>query len=78
MEDGKWNRIHHPSVLLGSRGEIRQVAVPSRPLIQRFPQADFWTAWFSRGSTSGLLVIRQGSLEAMRSLITFDKRTCDD
>ena len=45
MENG--NRIHHPSVLLGSRGEIRQVAVPRRPLIQSFPQADIWPVWLS-------------------------------
>ena len=45
MENG--NRIHHSSVLLGSRGEIRQVAVPRRPLIQRFPQADIWPVWLS-------------------------------
>ena len=45
MENGK--RIRHPCVLLGSRGEIRQVAVPRRPLIQRFPQADIWPVWLS-------------------------------
>jgi hypothetical protein len=51
--DGKWKmengkRIHHPCELLGSRGEVakrsfRGSLSSSRP-IQRFPQADFWTA----------------------------------
>jgi hypothetical protein len=36
--DGK--RIHHHWVLLGSRGGVRQVALPRSRLIQRFPQAD--------------------------------------
>ena len=52
MEDGKWkpetgNRFHHPSMLLGSRGEVRQVAVPRRPFVQRFRQADIWPVWLS-------------------------------
>jgi hypothetical protein len=35
MENGK--RIHHPWVLLGSRSEVRQVALSRSRLIQRFP-----------------------------------------
>jgi hypothetical protein len=47
MEEGKWKPVSSPFGVAGSRGEVRQVAVPRRPLIQRFPQADIWPVWLS-------------------------------
>jgi hypothetical protein len=43
MENGSWKMetgFIHSCVLLGSRGEVRQVALPRSRLIQRFLQAD--------------------------------------
>jgi hypothetical protein len=46
MEDGKWkpeNRIHHPCVLLGSRGEVRQASLPRSHLSNASHKRTSWS-----------------------------------